>query len=142
MPRDLAKWPQWPTFTSLQKEMNKVLDDFFGRDELFRPGNYPLLDIAETNESLIIKAELPGIDPKGVDISITDDNLTIKGEKQEEKEDKGKHFHRVERSYGSFSRTINLPKSVNIDEVKAEYKNGILEINLPKKAEAKSKKLM
>jgi len=141
MSRDLAKWPQWPTFTSLQREMNKVLDDFFGKDELFRPGSYPLLDMAETDESVIVKAELPGIDPKGVDISISDDNLTIKGEKKEETEEKGKHFHRIERSYGSFSRTISLPKSVNIDKVKAEYKNGILEINLPKKEEAKAKKV-
>ncbi len=138
MPRDLAKWP---TFTSLQKEMNRVFDNFFDRDEPFRPGNYPLMDVAETNESIIVKAELPGIDPKGVDISITDDNLTIKGEKHEEKEEKEKHFHRVERSYGSFSRTINLPKSVNINKVKAEYQNGILEINLPKKEETKAKKI-
>jgi HSP20 family protein len=141
MPRDLAKWPQWPTFTSLQKEMNRLLDDFLGREDLFRPGNYPLLDISETNDSIIMKAELPGVDPKGVDISISGDNLTVKGEKTEEKEEKGKHFHRVERSYGSFSRTISLPKSVNIDAVKAEYKNGILEINLPKIEEAKAKKI-
>jgi HSP20 family molecular chaperone IbpA len=95
----------------------------------------------ETNDSIIVKAELPGVDPKGVDISISGDNLTIKGEKTEEKEEKGKHFHRVERSYGSFSRTISLPKSVNIDAVRAEYKNGILEINLPKIEEAKAKKI-
>lgn len=141
MSRDLAKWPQWPPFTSLQREMGKVLNDFFGKDEFFRPGSYPLLDISETDENVIVKAELPGIDPKEVDISIADNNLTIKGEKKEEADEKGKHFHRVERSYGRFSRTINLPKSVSTDNVKAEYKNGILEINIPKKEEAKAKKV-
>ncbi len=100
-----------------------------------------MLDISETNDSIIVKAELPGIAPKDVDVSTSGDILTIKGEKKEEKEQKGKHFHRVERSYGSFSRTINLPKSVNIDAVKAEYKNGILEMNLPKIEEAKARKI-
>jgi HSP20 family protein len=141
MPRDLSKWPQWPTFTSLQKEMNRVLDDFMGREDIFRSGNYPLLDVSETNDTIIVKAELPGIDPKSVDISISGDNLTLKGEKKEDREEKGKHFHRVERSYGSFSRIINLPKSVNVDAVRAEYKNGILEINLPKKEESKARKI-
>ncbi len=61
MPRDLAKWPQWPTFTSLQKEMNRLLDDFLGREDLYRPGNYPLLDISETSDIIIVKAELPGL---------------------------------------------------------------------------------
>ncbi len=127
--------------TSLQKEMNRLLDDFLRREDFFHPGNYPLLDISETYNNIIVKAELPGIAPKDVDVSTSGDILTIKGEKKEEKEQKGKHFHRVERSYGSFSRTISLPKSVNIDAVKAEYKNGILEINLPKIEEAKARKI-
>ncbi|MFQ5963360.1 MAG: Hsp20/alpha crystallin family protein [Candidatus Scalinduaceae bacterium] len=141
MSSDLTKWPQWPTFTSLQKEMNRLFEDFFGREDALHARHYPLLDVSETNDNIIVKAELPGVDPKAVDISIAGDNLTIRGEKKEEKEEKGKHFHRIERSSGSFSRTINLPASVDSNKVQAEYKDGILKINLPKKEETKAKKI-
>ena len=97
----------------------------------------PPIDLSETADKIIIKAEIPGIDPKEIDISIQGDTLTIKGEKKEEKEEKGKNYYRMERRYGSFSRSVDLPNSVNPNKVSAEYKNGVLEINLQKKEEVK-----
>ena len=99
-------------------------------------------DVSETDENIIVKAEVPGIEPKDIDISISGDNLTIKGEKNAEKEEKGKNYHFVERSYGSFSRTIVLPASVKFEQVKAEYKKGILEITLPKSEKSKVKRFL
>jgi HSP20 family protein len=101
----------------------------------------PVVDVSESENDITVKAEIPGIDPKDVDISITGDTLTLKGEKKEEKENTGKSYHRVESSYGSFKRVITLPASVDVDKVTAEGKNGILEITLPKKEESKAKKI-
>ncbi len=141
MTTKITKWDRLPLFTSFQEEMNKMLDNFFGREAYFGMGWSPNIDIAENEEVIIIKAEIPGIDPKDIDISIAGDTLTIKGEKKEEKENKGKHYHRVERSYGSFTRAIDLPAPVMTDKVKAEDHNGVLEITLPKMEKAKAKRI-
>jgi HSP20 family protein len=121
--------------------MNRVLDNFFNREGSCGTDWRPVVDVAETESDIIVKAEIPGIDPKDIDISITGDTLTLKGEKKEEKENTGKSYHRVESSYGSFKRVINLPVSVEVDKVTAEGKNGLLEITLPKKEESKAKKI-
>lgn len=141
MTTKITKWDRLPLFTSFQEEMNKMLDNFFGREAYYGMGWSPSIDIAENDDEIIIKAEIPGIDPKDIDISIAGDTLTIKGEKKEEKENKGKHYHRVERSYGSFTRTIDLPAPVMTDKVKAEDHNGVLEITLPKMEKAKAKRI-
>lgn len=132
--------------TSLQREMNRLFDDFFNRDfdvESFSGmGEWrPAVDISETDDAVIVKAELPGLDPKDVEVSLSGDVLTIKGEKKEEKEEKTKSFHRVERSYGSFVRSVRLPTAVVTDKVEANFKNGVLSIDLPKAEEAKNKSL-
>jgi len=90
----------------------------------------------ESDKQISITAELPGMDDKDIDISLTKDSLSIKGQKKEEKEDKGKDYYRMERSYGSFSRTIALPSEIDIDKVKAEFKKGLLTVTLPKTAKA------
>lgn len=137
---DIMRWPEVPGFGSLQREMDRLFEDFFRRSGLpMRWG--PAVDVVETSDNVIVKVELPGVDPKGVDIAVTGENLTIKGEKREEKEDKGKNFYRIERAYGSFCRTVALPAAVEADKAKADYKDGVLEIKLPKSEKGKAKRI-
>jgi len=132
-------------FASFQREMNKLFDDFFGGFELspwapverrLTAAFTPHVDVSETDKEIKVSAELPGMDEKDIDVSLTRDTLTIKGEKKEEKEDKGKDYYRMERSYGSFTRSVPLPVEVDTDKVQASFKKGVLEITLPKTARA------
>jgi len=129
---------------ALHRQMNRLFEDFFGRDFLAEPfrgltGWSPAIDLAETDEAIVVKAELPGLEPKDVDLELTGDVLTIRGEKKEEKEEKARSYHRVERSYGSFERAIQLPAAVKPDEVEANFKNGVLTVTLPKVEESKTR---
>lgn len=99
------------------------------------------MDVSETDKEVIVKAELPGMDPKEIDVSVRGDILTLAGERKQEKEEKGVNFHRVERSYGSFSRSIQLPAEVDTGKVEASYKDGVLRITLPKAKAAAVKKI-
>ena len=141
MKKGFTRWEKLPVFSSFQDEMSRVLDNFLSRETSYGMDWRPVVDVAETESDITVKAEIPGIDPKDIDISITGDTLTLKGEKKEEKESTGKSYHRVESSYGSFKRVINLPVSVEVDKVTAEGRNGLLEITLPKKEESKAKKI-
>ena len=141
MKKGLTKWDKLPVFSTFLDEINRVLDSFFNRESPYGTDWRPVVDVAETESDVLVKAEIPGIDPKDIDVSITGEKLTLKGEKKEEKENTGKCYHRVESSYGSFKRVITLPASVDVDKVTAEGKNGILEITLPKKEESKAKKI-
>jgi len=96
----------------------------------------PRVDVTESEKEINVAAELPGIEEKDIDVTVSGNSLTIKGEKKEEKEDKGKDYYRMERSYGSFSRTIPLPVEVETDHASASYKKGILLIKIPKSAKA------
>lgn len=125
-----------------------MLEDFFGgrtrpwwperwfrTDEMeLRP---PTVDVFEEKDDIVVKAELPGIEKDDIDVNLTDHSLTIKGEKKKEEEVKEENYYRSERSYGSFLRTLELPKEVRADRVKASFKNGILEVRMPKTEEAK-----
>jgi HSP20 family protein len=133
---------------SLRDEMNRLFDDFFTWQRWPEPvrglleGEWsPSVDIAEKDNEIIVTAELPGIAQDDVDISVTNDILTVKGEKKEEKEVKEDDYHLVERSYGSFHRSIPLPTSVQGDKAKANYKDGVLRIEIPKSEEAKPKQI-
>jgi len=97
------------------------------------------VDIYETDQNVVLKAELAGVDPKDVEIRVEDGNLYLKGERKFEKEVKEEDYHRVERSYGSFMRSFPLPSSVDADKASAEYKSGVLTLTLPKKEESKPK---
>lgn len=136
----IIKWNPTKDLIDLQNELNKVFGEFFPRrpTDIFESW-YPAVDIVE-NE-VIVKAELPGLKQEDVKVSLNNDLLTIKGEKKQEKEEEGKNFHRIERSYGSFNRSFTLPSKVKADKVKAAYKNGILEITLPKSDEIKPKEI-
>jgi HSP20 family protein len=124
-------------FYALQKDINAVFDNFF-RDFDLLPQRFgfegfsPKVDVVESDKEIKISAELPGMDEKDIEVSVNKEAVTIKGEKKAEKEDKGKDYYRMERSYGAFSRTIALPVEVNIDKVEAKFSKGILSIVLPK----------
>jgi len=129
----------------MREDMDKLFDNFFSarpsRTGLLEGAWQPSVDISETDDEIIVKAELPGLTHDDVNISLTDNVLTLKGEKKQEKEDKGENYHRVERSYGSFQRTFTLLSSVQSENTKATFKNGILTINIPKTEEAKPKEI-
>jgi HSP20 family protein len=136
-----VKREEYNPFAFLRHEMNTLFDNFsrgfevepfMGRFGAFTPS----VDIKESEKDITVSAELPGMEDKDIDLSLNRDSLTIKGEKKEEKEDKGKNYYRMERSYGSFIRTIPLPAEVDMDRVKAEFKKGILTVALPKTAKA------
>lgn len=132
---------------SLQREVNRLFDDFFRGFDL-RPlriaeerwgGFSPKMDLEETEKEYRITAELPGVEEKDVEVLLTGNSLTLKGEKKEEKEEKGKSFYHVERSYGTFQRTVPLPEGIDLKKIDAEFKNGLLTVKLPKTAEAKTR---
>lgn len=131
------------TLASLREEMNQLLNRFWtGAAEPFGLADWsPAVDVSETDDAIVVHAETPGIDPKDLEIAVTGDLLTIRGEKKDETEDSGRNYHRVERRYGSFTRSLALPASVDTDKVEARAKDGVLEIRLPKKEESKPKRL-
>lgn len=134
-------------FYSLQREMNGLFDNFFRGFDMAPRGFAgvgagvfsPSVDVKENDKEFIIKAELPGVDEKDIDVTVTSDSVTIKGEKKEEKEDKDKNYYYMERSYGSFCRVIPLEKETESGKAEAHFKNGILEIKIPKNQSAKTK---
>jgi HSP20 family protein len=125
---------------SLKHEMDRVFDRFLeGRwDEIPGLGEWtPNMDISETKDSLVAKVEVPGMDPNDIQISLQENLLTIKGEKRQEKEEKDEHYHRVERAYGVFTRSVRLPVAVDASKVTASFKNGLLTVTLPKTPSAR-----
>lgn len=130
----------WMGATSLGKEMDRLFDRFSEPvwPEMPALGDWaPTLDISENKDAVTVKAELPGVEHKDIAVSVQDGVLTIKGEKQAEKEEKDKRYHRVERSYGAFYRSVRLPAAVEAGKVTAAFKDGVVTITLPKAPEAK-----
>lgn len=140
--------PQTPSMPAgirnLEDEMERVFNAFFAPA---REGDYnytswyPAVDLLEKEDKYILKAEIPGMTEKDIQISVEGNNITLKGEKKEEKEEKGRYQHRLERYYGSFYRTFQLPTNVNADKIEAHYKNGLLEIHVPKDVSSKAKNI-
>ena len=131
-------------FMSLQREIDRLFDDFSRGMPTFG-GNgsnlMPNIDVTETDKEIEITAELPGLEEKDVQINVADNLLTIRGEKKAEKEEKDKNYRLVERSYGSFERTLELPDGVNTDAIKANIAKGVLKVTVPKPAPAQAKKI-
>ena len=125
-------------FLSFRREIDRVFDDFrwgFGRwPELPAMDLTPTMDVTETEKEYEVKAELPGMEEKDVEVTLTDGVLTIRGEKKIDHEEKGKGFHMVERSYGSFSRSLELPAGIDPETIKATLEKGVLTVSIPKKA--------
>lgn len=129
---------------SLRVQMDRLFDSFLGREpEPFaKNGDWlPMIDEIETPEEIVVKAELPGVEEKDISVALSDDKLVIQGERKGEKEEKTKHFHRLERSYGRFERVLPLPAAVDATKISANYHKGVLEVHLPKKPEAKPKQI-
>ena len=135
----------WSPFRSLnpfQSEMDRLFNSaIFGESghPLFERAFTPAIDLYEDDDKIVVKADLPGLEEKEIDVSIVDGILTLKGEKKDEHEEKGQNWHRVERSYGRFTRSISLPGEVDADKVTAHFKNGVLEITAPKSEAVKPK---
>lgn len=145
MTKRLGLIPRTDGFLSLFPETS-TLDRFFTglwpSDLLeYEKEWIPAFDVTENEREYVIKGELPGIESKDLDISLLDGILTVKGEKKQEKEEKEENYHRVERHYGSFSRSFRVPENVKTDELDASYKDGVLKLTLPKTEEATAKKI-
>ncbi len=144
-PNEMVKWDPFNEMQSFQDDMNRVFTDFFGRS----PGRRtlteglwaPLMDIEETKDELVIKAEVPGMAKDDIKIQINNDILSISGERKHEEETKDKTYHRIERSYGKFQRIIRLPTEVQSGKTKASYENGVLTIRIPKSEEVKPREI-
>ncbi len=139
----IQRWRPFGVLSSLQKDINRLFEDFWPmhRENLEEGALSPALDVSEDENNVYVVADLPGVEEKDVKLNFQNGILTLSGEKQEEKETRGKNFHRVERSYGSFSRSISLPGEVNAEKATAGYKHGVLRVTLPKKKEAKQKEI-
>jgi HSP20 family protein len=144
--RDVARQDYGP-FASLQREIDRLFDDFgrgfpdFGRNWPAATGQYvvPSVDVTESEKEIEVTAELPGLEEKDVQINLADNVLTIRGEKKSEQERKDKDYRLVERSYGAFSRSFELPSGVDADKIKASIANGVLKVTIPKAAPAQTK---
>jgi HSP20 family protein len=143
----IVRWEPFRGLLNLQERMNRLFEESArgvhrGEEEDWVMGAWaPAVDIYEKGTDVVLKAELPGVDPKDVDIRIENNVLTLKGERKFENETKREDYHRVERSYGSFTRSFTLPSTVDTASVKADYKDGVLRIMLPKREEAKPKQI-
>lgn len=139
----LTRWDPFREFTTLQDRMNRLFRDSYGdRDEALTTSTFaPAVDVYEDEHNVTLKIEVPGIDEKDIDVRIENNTLTVHGERKFEKEEKEENFRRVERQYGSFTRSFTLPNTVDPDRVQASYDKGILKIQLAKKAEAKPKQI-
>jgi len=130
----------WTGMIGLKGEMDRLFDRFFEArwEDVPALGEWvPTVDLSETKEAFVVKAEVPGMEPGDIQVSLQENLLTIKGEKKHEKEEKDERYHRVERSYGAFTRTVRLPVTVEGSKVDAKFKNGVLTVTLPKAPGAK-----
>ena len=123
---------------SLQSEVNRVFDAFFGNGAGARARRWvPPMDLVETDEDLVLRADLPGVKGEDVNIEVKDGTLTVSGERRAEHEEGSEGFYRVERAFGSFSRSLSLPRGVDPDAVTADFTDGVLEVRIPKPEERK-----
>jgi HSP20 family protein len=142
----IVKWDPFRNVAALQDRINRIFDESFSRtgdidDDINMCAWKPTVDIYQTDEAIILKAELPGIKKEDVSIEIKDNVLTLKGERIEDKEVKEESYFRKERCFGTFSRAFNLQHRVQPDKIKARFKDGILEVEIPKPEEEKPKQI-
>ena len=150
--KEVTPWRPFMDLTRWEHDMDHMMEDFFGRrlrpwwpERWFKGDGFevrsPAVDLFEEKDDIVVKAELPGMDKDNIEVNLTENRLTIKGEKKKAEEVKEENYYRSERSYGSFVRNIELPKAVHADKVTASVKNGILEVRIPKTEEAKAKEI-
>jgi HSP20 family protein len=139
----ITRWDPFREFTTLQDRMGRLFRDSFGegQEALSATTFAPPVDVYEDEHNVTLKIEVPGIDEKDIDVRIENNTLTVHGERKFEKEEKEENYRRVERQYGSFTRSFTLPNTVDHDNIQANYEKGVLKIKLAKKAEAKPKQI-
>jgi len=144
----MVRWEPFRDLLTIQDRMNRMFDDAFrttrqsGEDDWALGGTWaPPVDIYEHDGNLVLSAELPGIDPKQVDIRLENNVLTLKGDRALDTEVDRESFHRLERAYGGFARSFTLPTAVDQEKIQADYKNGVLKVTLPKREEAKPRQI-
>jgi len=135
----LMRWTPWQELESVNRQLSRLLDDSPSSMDSEMNRWAPSVDIRESDEALLVQAELPGIDKKDVKLEVKDGVLTISGERHYEKDVKEESVHRIERSYGSFTRSFSLPTNIDAEKVAAEMKDGVLHVRLPKRESAKPK---
>jgi len=140
----LTRWDPFREVSALQNRMNRLFEEQYGggREESLTAGAFvPAVDIYEDEHSIQLKLEVPGVDEKDLDIKVENNTLTVSGERKFEKEEKEENFRRVERRFGSFTRSFTLPSTVSTDDIQADYDHGVLKVRLAKRAEAKPKQI-
>jgi HSP20 family protein len=142
----IVRWEPFRDLLSLQERMNRMFDESYrhrgSEDDWAVGGSWaPAVDIFERDGNIVLKAELPGVDPKDVQVHLENNVLTLRGERKFDQEVKKESYHRVERSYGAFSRSFHLPTTVDVNNIKADYKDGVLNVALPKREEARAKQI-
>jgi HSP20 family protein len=140
----ITRFDPFRSLTALQEQFNRLFDENFlrrfGEDSALTAWA-PAVDIYETADELVVTADLPGVNEKNLDVRVENNSLTIRGERKFEQTVSEENFLRVERTYGSFSRSFSLPSTVNAEAIKAEYRNGVLTVRMPKREEAKPKQI-
>jgi HSP20 family protein len=140
----IVRWDPFRELNEMQRSMDQLIRNFGptgGREEALGTNFVPAVDVYEDEHGITLKLEVPGIDEKDLDVRVENNTLAVHGERKFEKEEKEENFQRIERRYGSFTRTFTLPNTVNTDEVQADYDKGVLKIHLNKRAEAKPKQI-
>ncbi len=143
MPKEIAKWDPFRDFSLLRSEMDRLFDTMLGRYPRERTEGLwsPLVDVEETKDNIIARVELPGMKKDEIKVTLINNMLTVSGERKHASEEKGKTYYRIERAYGKFQRTVELPTEVVAEKAKATYKDGILELVIPKSEKAKEKEI-
>jgi HSP20 family protein len=142
----LARWDPWRNISTLQDRINRLFWDAFPEprreeDEVGLGAWYPSVDIHESDEAIIVQAELPGLKKEDISIEVKENLLTLRGERAEDKETKEENYYRRERSFGKFHRSFTLPAAVDSEKIVATYKAGVLEVKIPKPEEQKPKEI-
>src|SRR5579862_1034170 len=138
----ISRWEPFRGLTSLQDQVNRLFDQSFPRNSESDLATWaPAVDIYETEGELVVKADLPEVDEKEIDVRVENNTLSIRGERKFQKNVSEENYLRVERAYGSFTRSFSLPNTVNAEAIRAEYNNGVLIIHLPKREESKPKQI-
>jgi len=140
---ELVRWNPFRELEDMQGRLNRLFGEpsfpRIGENGMSLSGWSPAVDVQETDQEYLIKADLPDVKKEDVKVELLDGTLTIEGERQQEKEEKGKKFHKIEREYGKFLRRFAMPSEVDASKVQADFKNGVLNVHLPKSATAKPK---
>ena len=139
----IVRWDPLRELSTMQERLNRFFEDFRTDDDVMQRGDWlPSVDIYQTDtHEIVLKAEVPGIRKEDLDLRVEDNTLTLSGSRREDKDVRKEHYHRVERAYGTFSRSFSLPSTIDTGKVRADYKDGVLTVTLPKTEEAKPKQI-